>query len=133
MPSYSEINVENEEEKEDDFAKLEARNKVSGKLKIKLINVVKLMNRTAEEIQVNIFVDGFKKYSTRPSKANWDETAELVLDKAHEVEISISSKTGAVLALSWFKLQDLATYLNQKKSPDHDSKYFSDKRSGNGF
>lgn len=76
---------------------------------MKLISVSNLTDRKSikDDIYASLSVDGITKYTTKLTKTKWDEQFEISLEKAHEVEIVIREKDGALLGLLWFKLRDL--------------------------
>lgn len=83
---------------------------------MKLIGASNLAERKSlrDDIFATISVDGIQKYTSRGTKSKWDEVFDVILDKALEVEIGIFDKSGQMLGLVWFKVQDLDDDLNAK-------------------
>ncbi|TPX75542.1 hypothetical protein CcCBS67573_g03186 [Chytriomyces confervae] len=95
----------------------EIRRKCYGRLRMKLIGASNLMGRNtssgSNEIIATVLIDGKLKYTTRSSISRWDETVDLQIDRATEVEISIFSVPNmALLGMQWFKLSDLEDEMN---------------------
>jgi hypothetical protein len=88
----------------------------TGRLLIRLVGAANLAERKSmkDDIIAIVSVDGITKHHTRGSKAKWDETTEILLDRAIEVEISIQEKGGRMLALTWFKVAHLDEFLSHK-------------------
>ncbi|KAJ3094878.1 Serine/threonine kinase, partial [Physocladia obscura] len=95
----------------------DVRRKCNGRLKLKLIGALNLVGRTSSqnEIIATVAVDGNLKYTSRRSVTRWDETLDVQVDRAQEVEICVYSHPGGMLlGLVWFKLSDLEDDLKQR-------------------
>jgi hypothetical protein len=90
--------------------------KVSGRLRMKLIEAVNITGRKSnrDDIVATISIDGVVKYNSKPTKTKWDEQFEIQVERGLELEIKVSEKGGQILALIWFRLQDLAEDLDLK-------------------
>jgi classical protein kinase C/novel protein kinase C epsilon type len=51
------------------------------------------------------------KGQTRPTKAKWTEDFDIIVDRAHDVELAVHEKGGSILALVWFKISELDAML----------------------
>ncbi|KAJ3260208.1 Serine/threonine kinase [Chytriomyces hyalinus] len=95
----------------------EIRRKCNGRLRLKLIGASNLVGRTAaqNEIIATVAIDGNSKYTSRRSSTRWDETLDVQVDRAQEVEICVYSHPGGMLlGLVWFKLGDLEEELRTR-------------------
>lgn len=83
---------------------------------MKLSEAVNITGRKSlrDEIIAVISIDGTIKYQTKPTKAKWDETIDLQIDRGMELELKISEKGGQILALIWFRFKDLVDDLDAK-------------------
>ncbi|KAJ3203955.1 Serine/threonine kinase [Entophlyctis luteolus] len=102
---------------EEDDVLTDIRRKCTGRLKLKLFGASNLVGRTAvqnEAIAV-VAIDGIIKYTSRRSSSRWDETLDVQVDRAQEVEICVYSHPGGMLlGLIWFKIGDLEDDLKAK-------------------
>ncbi|KAJ8331322.1 Serine/threonine kinase [Batrachochytrium dendrobatidis] len=103
-------------EHEDDSHIYESSKRKTGKLSVKVIGAANITGRKSqrEEIIAQVLVDSVLKYTTRPSRQKWEESMDLTVDKALEVEINILEKSGALLAMCWFKIADLDENLEKR-------------------
>ncbi|KAI8620657.1 kinase-like domain-containing protein [Chytriomyces sp. MP71] len=95
---------------EEDDGLIDIRRKCTGRLRLKLIGASNLVGRTAaqNEIIATVAIDGNLKYTSRRSSTRWDETLDVQVDRAQEVEVCVYSHPGGMLlGLVWFKLGDL--------------------------
>jgi hypothetical protein len=83
---------------------------------MKLIEAVNITGRKSlkDEIVCYISIDGILKFQSKPSKAKWDEVIDVQVDRGLELEIKVAEKNGTILALIWFRLNDLVDDLNDK-------------------
>ncbi|KAJ3299239.1 Serine/threonine kinase [Borealophlyctis nickersoniae] len=118
---YSGLYVEDEEN--DEGYLMDVRQRRTGRLKLRLIAANNLPNRryTHDEIIAIVRIDGSPKYVSRPTRHRWDETADIPIDKGQEVEIAVYEKGGVLLALQWFKIQDLEDDLKVKYGTAHET------------
>lgn len=72
-----------------------------------------------DEIIAVVSVDGIVKAATRGTKTKWDESFDIPLEKALEVEISIFEKNGPIVGLIWFKLIDLEEDLSIRNAKNN--------------
>ncbi|KAJ3194995.1 Serine/threonine kinase [Irineochytrium annulatum] len=102
---------------EEDDTLMDVRIKSSGRLKISLIGATNLPGRPS--LQTDVFavvnIDGKRKAATKQKANRWDESFEIVVDKAVECEIAVYSKPNNNLcALSWFRISELVEDLRIK-------------------
>nr|KAJ3412449.1 Serine/threonine kinase [Polyrhizophydium stewartii] len=104
------------DDQDDSAHMLDAQQRKTGRLSMKLMGAANITGRKSQrdEIFAQVFVDGILKYTTRPSKQKWDETTELSIDKALEVEIIILEKSGSLLSMCWFRVADLDEHLDKR-------------------
>ncbi|KAI8926555.1 kinase-like domain-containing protein [Entophlyctis helioformis] len=102
-----------EDEQEDSAHIVDNALRKTGRLSMKIVGAANLTGRKSikEEIVAEIYVDGIKKYTSRPTRQKWDEVADLTLDKALEIEINVRERGGPMLGICWFKINDLEEHL----------------------
>ncbi|KAJ3404437.1 Serine/threonine kinase, partial [Chytridiales sp. JEL 0842] len=119
-----EENAENREE-ESRHAQVQRSKALTGHFHINIMSAVGLPNKQSSRSDTYcvLKVDGVTKHQTRFSKSNkWMEEFQLVLEKAHEVEVVVLEKGGGVLAMVWFKLGELEEFLKiQRQLSSHQS------------
>ncbi|KAJ3341797.1 Serine/threonine kinase [Entophlyctis luteolus] len=102
-----------------------AKSLISGHLKITLVGATSLPrslvgdtgNIARSETFAIIKVDGVEKSRTRGSRGKWMDLADIQLDKAREVEISVHEKQGgSLLGFVWFQLQDLSAMVKNSQA-----------------
>eukprot|EP00842_Homolaphlyctis_polyrhiza_P002432 jgi/Hompol1/318/HPOL_002902-RA len=105
-----------EDENEDGVQFADVAQRKTGRLSMKIMGAANITGRKSlkEDIYAQVVVDGIIKFTTRPSKQKWDETTELTVDKALEVEINVYEKAGPLLAMCWFRIVDLEEHLEKR-------------------
>ncbi|KAJ3352893.1 Serine/threonine kinase [Entophlyctis luteolus] len=102
-----------------------AKSLISGQLKITLVGATSLPrsligetgNSARSETFAIIKVDGVEKSRTRGSRGKWMDFADIQLEKAREVEISVHDKQGgSLLGFVWFQLQDLCAMVKSAQT-----------------
>ncbi|KAJ3184872.1 Serine/threonine kinase [Gaertneriomyces sp. JEL0708] len=111
---YSGLSVDDEEEEEGYLADVRLRK--TGRLRMRLGGATNLPGRRSarDELVAIVRVDGTKKYETRPTKAQWNETVDIQVDKAQEVEIAVYDRSWTLLGLVWLRLFELEDDLKAK-------------------
>ncbi|RKO87475.1 kinase-like domain-containing protein, partial [Blyttiomyces helicus] len=118
---YATLSVDDDES--GDLYMIDPGQRRTGRLKISLLGATNLPGRRSskDEIVAIVRIDGVVQYTTRPTKHRWDESHELQVDKAQEVEVAVYEKTGLLLALSWFRLWELEEDLKLKYPAGHEN------------
>ncbi|KAK9376888.1 uncharacterized protein V1513DRAFT_410182 [Lipomyces chichibuensis] len=100
------------------------RTGLSGRLRITIISIEAVdhaatQRNKAPETSVMIKADDQAKVKTRPSRTDkWNETYDLELDKANEVEITVYDRSGdhdVPIGIMWMRIADIAEELRRKK------------------
>jgi hypothetical protein len=117
---YSQIYVANEEEQDDAVKTQDGAQKASGKIRLKLMEAVNITGKKSlkDDIVAIVSVDGIVQYTTKTSKAKWDEQCDFQISNGIELEIKVCDKNGIILALIWFKIQDILADLDLKYGKD---------------
>ncbi|KAI8588262.1 kinase-like domain-containing protein [Geranomyces variabilis] len=104
---YSGLTVVEDEEEEGYLA--DVRMKKTGRLRAKIIGATNLPGRRSakDEIMAIVRVDGVIKHETKPTRNQWQETIDIQVDKAQEVEIAVYDRSWTLLGLVWFRLWEL--------------------------
>ncbi|KAJ3125778.1 Serine/threonine kinase [Nowakowskiella sp. JEL0407] len=98
----------------------EVRVQRTGRLRIKLTGSFDIPKPNDSEICAVISIDQNRKATTKFSKDKWNESFDLQLDKACEVEISVYDRNGPLLGFVWFRLVDLEADLKSKYGVNFD-------------
>ncbi|KAK9492725.1 hypothetical protein V1508DRAFT_133364 [Lipomyces doorenjongii] len=100
------------------------RTGLSGRLRITIISIEAVdhaatQRNKAPETSVMIKADDQAKVKTRPSRTDkWNETYDLELDKANEVEVTVYDRSGdhdVPIGIMWMRIADIAEELRRKK------------------
>jgi hypothetical protein len=84
---------------------------------MKMVGAANLPGKTSihNEIYATVSIDGSVKATTRSRADRWDETFDIQVDRAQEMEVTVYSKNGGILlALAWFRISDLEEDLKTK-------------------
>ncbi|KAI8899337.1 kinase-like domain-containing protein [Globomyces pollinis-pini] len=102
-----------------------ANERRTGRLKMQICGTANITDRTSdmEKIMAHVFVDGLNRISTKPSKTKWDCTMDIEIVGGLEVEIHVTTETGLIVALVWFKIKDLEDYLDAKFGTNRSSTF----------
>ncbi|KAJ3166445.1 Serine/threonine kinase [Geranomyces variabilis] len=117
---YSGLTVVEEEEEEGYLA--DVRMKKTGRLRAKIIGATNLPGRRSakDEIMAIVRVDGVIKHETKPTRNQWQETIDIQVDKAQEVEIAVYDRSWTLLGLVWFRLWELEEDIKVKHGGAND-------------
>ncbi|KAK9370181.1 hypothetical protein V1509DRAFT_616964 [Lipomyces kononenkoae] len=100
------------------------RTGLSGRLRITIIAIEAVdhaatQRNKAPETSVMIKADDQAKVRSRPSRTDkWNETYDLELDKANEVEVTVYDRSGdhdVPIGIMWMRIADIAEELRRKK------------------
>ncbi|KAJ3150499.1 Serine/threonine kinase [Geranomyces michiganensis] len=117
---YSGLTVVEDEEEEGYLA--DVRLKKTGRLRAKIIGATNLPGRRSakDEIMAIVRVDGVIKHETKPTRTQWQETIDIQVDKAQEVEIAVYDRSWTLLGLVWFRLWELEDDIKVKHGGAND-------------
>jgi len=92
------------------------RRPLTGQIKITLLSAENLPGKKSHKTDtyVVIRIDGVQKGKTKPARSKWNETIEIPIEKASEMELAVYDKSGSILALQWFKLWELEDELRTR-------------------
>ena len=107
--------------------------KRTGRLKVKIIGGVNIPGKRSskDEYYAVIIVDGYIKATSKAAKNRIDESFEIQVDKAKQIEIAIydrpsqsagTSVRSPLLAFVWFNIADLQDDLLAKLGPNYAEK-----------
>ncbi|KAI9193290.1 kinase-like domain-containing protein [Polychytrium aggregatum] len=101
----------------------------TGRVKVKMLACQNIPGRRGDDLIVaEVRVDGHRKGMTRPVKSKWDEYIEFQVDKASEIEICISDRSGPstiLLSFLWFKLSTMEDELKRSNANPGDMGEFA--------
>ena len=89
---------------------------VSGRLKLNILAARNIVGKKSSrnDASVLIRVDNVQVAKTKPrSKLAWNEEIEIKLNKAVEIEFSVVDKNDGLLAMSFFKLNDVKLQIGE--------------------
>jgi hypothetical protein len=109
---------------------IDIRSRRNGRLKIKIMGAVNLPGKRSskDDYFAVLRIDGITKATTKSTRSKIDETFDIQVEKANEVEIAVYDKPSggqnkpSLLAFVWFTLAELEEELNATLGPHYAQK-----------